>query len=516
MRQHYLLGVDIGTYASKAVITTAGGQIVGSLVKPHRLDIPRQGWAEHDAEAVWWGDFVHLTRRLLATTGIRPQDIAAVACSSIAPDVLPVDAECRPLRPGGILYGVDTRAAQEIAALEADLGVDAIFAQTGNSLSAQSTGPKILWLKQHEPDVYRRAHKFVTATSFLVARLTGRFVVDHLTGSFTAPLYDFRRRRYDTNFCPTIVDLDRLPELRWATEIAGAVTPAAAAQTGLAAGTPVTVGTSDAAAEAVSVGVTQPGQMMLMYGSTLFFIQVLDQPLTDPRLWAAPYLFEGSSALLAGMSTSGSLTRWLRDLLAAGLVQAEQDATDPGHESAYTVLTREAAAVPAGCEGLVVLPYFSGERTPINDPQARGVYFGLTLAHTRAHLYRAALEGIGHGVRHHLDVMRSIHATPGEIIAVGGGAQSDLWLQIVSDICGVDQTLPAVVLGASYGDAFLAALGVGLAAGPDDIRHWLAPARRVRPQPATAALYARYHAIYLRLYQQNQATMHELTQLAQH
>ncbi len=222
-----------------------------------------------------------------------------------------MDAECRPLRPGGILYGVDTRAAAEIAELEAALGVDAIFAKTGNSLSAQTTGPKILWLKRHEPEVYRRAYKFVTATSFLVARLTGNFVVDQLTGSFCAPLYDFRRRAYDDSLSREIVELERLPELRWANEIAGTVTPAAAAQTGLAAGTPVTVGTSDAAAEAVSVGVTAPGQMMLMYGSTIFFIEVLDQPITDERLWATPYLFEGTSALLAGMATSGALTRWL-------------------------------------------------------------------------------------------------------------------------------------------------------------------------------------------------------------
>ncbi|MDI9548028.1 MAG: FGGY-family carbohydrate kinase [Chloroflexota bacterium] len=163
---------------------------------------------------------------------------------------------------------------------------------------------------------------------------------------------------------------------------------------------------------------------------------------------------------------------------------------------------------------MVVVPYFSGERTPINDPRARGVYFGLTLAHTRAHLYRAALEGIGHGVRHHLDVMRSIEAMPSEVIAVGGGAKSDLWLQIVSDICQVQQTVPAVVLGASYGDAFLAGLGAGLFDAPDAIHGWLANARTVTPNRALAALYDRYHDIYLRLYQQNRQAMHELHKLA--
>ena len=510
MPPQYLLGVDIGTYESKGVLTTAEGEIIAVEVRPHRLVIPRQGWAEHDAEDVWWGDFVALTRRLLAVTEINPKHIAGIGCSAIAPDVLPVDAECNPLRSGGILYGIDTRAAAEIADLEAALGVDAIFTKAGNALSAQAIGPKILWLKRHEPEVYRRAHRFVTATSFLVARLTGNYAVDQLTGSFSAPLYDFERRAYDDSLSREIVELERLPELRWANEIAGVVTPAAAAQTGLAAGTPVIVGTSDAGAEAVSVGVTAPGQMMLMYGSTIFFIEVLSRPVTDERLWAAPYLFEGTSALLAGMATSGALTRWFRDQLAPDLAAVEE----AGGENAYAALTRAAASVPPGSEGLVVLPYFSGERTPINDPRARGVYFGLTLAHTRAHLYRAALEGIGHGVRHHLDVMRSIEAMPSEVIAVGGGAKSDLWLQIVSDICQVQQTVPAVVLGASYGDAFLAGLGAGLFDAPDAIHGWLANARTVTPNRALAALYDRYHDIYLRLYQQNRQAMHELHDLA--
>ena len=503
------MGVDIGTYESKGVITTLDGVILDAQVAPHEMLIPRQGWAEHDVEKVWWGDFVTITRRLLAATGLDPKAIAAIGCSAIAPAVLPVDRACRPLRPGAILYGVDTRAAAEIADLEAALGVDVIFAKTGNSLSAQSIGPKILWLKRHEPEVYRRAYKFVTASTFLVARLTGNFVVDQLTGSFSAPLYDFARRAYDDSLSRDIVALDRLPALRWASEIAGTVTRAAGAQTGLAAGTPVIVGTSDAAAEAVSVGVTAPGQMMLMYGSTIFLIEVLDQPVTDERLWATPYLFQNSSALLAGMSTSGALTRWFRDSLAPDLIQHEE----AGGEAAYSALTAAAAKVAPGSEGLLTLPYFSGERTPINDPRARGVFFGLTLAHSRGHLYRATLEGIGHGVRHHLDVMRAIEAMPSEIIAVGGGTQSELWLQVVSDICQIEQKVPAVVLGASYGDAFLAGLGAGIFTTPNHIQDWLQTARTVQPNRGLQALYDKYHQLYIALYQQNKRAMHALHEL---
>jgi len=510
MKGKYLLGIDVGTYESKGVIVNLDGEVVSTQVSPHQMDIPHQGWAEHDPEKVWWGDFVNITQRLLADSSVDAADIAGVGCSAIAPDVLPVDKNCNPLRKGGILYGVDTRATEEIAELEAEIGADVIFKKTGNMLSSQATGPKILWLKKNEPEIYKKAYKFVTASTFLVARLTGNFVIDHLTGSFCLPLYDFEKRVWDDSLTKGVVDLGRLPELRWADEVAGTVTAEAAAVTGLKQGTPVVVGTADAASEAVSVGVVSAGQMMLMYGSTIFIIEVLDKPVTDERLWANPYLFEGTSALLAGMATSGALTRWFRDKIAVDLVAAEED----GGENAYAALTAEAMDIPAGSEGLVVLPYFSGERTPINDPKARGVIFGLTLAHTRAHMFKASLEGIGYGVRHHFDVMKEIGAEPREVIAVGGGTKSPLWLQVVSDISQKPQLVPAVTLGASYGDAFLAGMGAGVFSSSHDIAKWLKDIRIVEPNPALKDTYDRYQELYLELYKQNKELMHRVRALA--
>lgn len=510
MADQYLLGVDIGTYESKGVITNLAGNVISIQVSPHEMHIPEQGWAEHDPEAVWWGDFVDIVGRLIEDAGIEPEQIIGVGVSAIAPDVLPVDREGNPLREGGILYGVDTRAADEIVELNEQIGEQRIFEKTGNMLSAQSTGPKILWLKNHEPDTYREAYKFVTATTFIVARLTGRYVIDHLTGSFCLPLYDLEKRQWDDELTKDIVELERLPELAWASEIAGTVTAEAARLTGLAEGTPVTVGTADAASEAVSVGVVKPGQLMLMYGSTVFMIEVLDKPLKDERLWATPYVFPGTSALLAGMATSGSLTRWFRDKLAVDLVQAEAD----GGELAYSAITAEAAAVPPGSEGLVVLPYFSGERTPINDPRARGVIFGLTLAHTRAHMFRATLEGISYGIEHHFDIMKQIGAEPVEVVAVGGGTKSPLWLQCVSDVTQLPQKVPAVTTGASYGNAFLAGLAVGAFDSYNDINEWLRDIRAVEPDPAAASVYAPYYEIYLELYQQTKDLMHRIRKLA--
>lgn len=510
MADKYLLGIDIGTYESKGVITTVDGEIVSTQVRPHDLTIPRQGWAEHDAESIWWGDFVTLSRRLLGQTGIAPEAIQAVGCSAIGPCLLPVDANANPLREGGILYGIDTRATDEIVELEERLGRDLIFEKTGNQLSSQMVGPKILWLKRNEPEVYAKAHKFITSTAFIVARLTGNFVMDHLTAAAWAPLYDFHNQTWNEELCDGIVEPARLPNLGWGDELAGTVTAKAAEETGLAAGTPVIVGTVDAPAEAVSVGVTSPGQMMLMYGSTVFMIEVLDRPLSDERLWAVPYVFEGTSCLEAGMATSGALTRWFRDKLARELIAIEEETG----ENAYGALTEAAAEVPAGSEGVLVLPYFSGERTPINDPRARGVFFGLTLAHSRAHMYRAVLEGIAYGIKHHIEVLDSIDAKPTEIAAVGGGTKSDLWLQIVSDVTGLPQRVPAVTTGASYGDAFLAGLGTNIFSSYNDIDRWVRDERIVEPRAEHAELYEKYYRLYRDLYTQTKGIMHELHSLA--
>jgi xylulokinase len=501
-----LLGVDVGTYESKGVLVTVDGEVRATATRPHQVHFPQAGWAEHDPEETWWGDVVSVIQQLLRTPGVEPAHVKGVAISAIGPDVLPIDEDLRPLRMG-ILYGVDTRAVREIEEMNARHGEQRIFDASANALSSQATGPKILWLKHNEPDVYRRARWFVDATSFIVARLTGRVVVDHFSAGSHHPTYDPWRHTWNEELCRGVVEVDRLPELAWSDELAGELTPAAAEATGLLPGTPVTTGTIDAGAEALSVGVSRPGQMMLMYGSTIFIIQVTDNDQArDARLWAAPYLFEGTWCLLAGMATSGSLTRWFRDNLAPDLVATEEQ----GGEAAYAALMREATAAPAGSAGVLVLPYFSGERTPINDPRARGVIFGLSLIHTRGDLYRATLEGMGHGIRQHVDLFTELGAAPDVIRAVGGGTQNPVWLQSVCDISGVSQEVAPLTIGASYGDALLAGLATGLVSSPAVMDDWQGAARTVVPDPATAGIYAPLHELYGSLYDATKEHMHRL------
>jgi xylulokinase len=265
------------------------------------------------------------------------------------------------------------------------------------------------------------------------------------------------------------------------------------------------VGTADAAAEAVAAGVVEPGDTMLMYGSTLFFIQICSSLPESSVLWPTVYLEPESYALAAGMSTTGALTRWFRDNFAGAETAAEAD----GGPNAYEALAEEASRVLPGSDGLLVLPYFSGERSPINDPLARGVVAGLSLSHSRAHLDRAVLEGVAYGIRQNLETMAAAGAPPKRLVAIGGGAKNALWLQIVSDVTGREQVVQATP-GASYGDAILAAMGVGTLPAMSAARDWIGPGTTVAPSPADSSTYERGYRLYTELYDTTKSVIHEL------
>lgn len=498
MMAELLLGIDVGTYSSKGVLVTPAGEVVKSAVVEHGLDIPQAGWAEQDADAVWWHDVKALCRKLLDKAPYSGKDVAAVALSAIGPCLVPLDGQGRPLRKG-ILYGIDTRASEEIALLNAELGEADILDFSGMALTSQAIGPKILWLKRREPEIWAQTARLTTASSYLVYRLTGEHVIDRHTASHYMPLFDIRSLQWSERFAAAIAPLSMLPRLAWSDEQAGEVTQTAAAETGLQPGTPVAVGAVDALSEAISVGVTQPGDLMIMYGSTTFFILVLDRPLPNPTTWTTAGAFAGQYNLAAGMATTGALTRWFRDELGKDL---------PADE-AYAALFAEAKAIPAGAEGLLVLPYFSGERTPINDPKARGVIAGLSLHHRRAHLFRAVLEGVSLGIRDNLEAFRALGAPITRLVAVGGGTKGDTWVQITSDVTGEPQALPVTTIGASFGDAFLAGL-VGGHLKHEDLARWVGAARTVTPDPTLKPLYDARYALYRHLYSATREIVHAL------
>ena len=490
----FFLGIDIGTYESKGILTDKDGNVIASATNPHKMLVPEPGWAEHRPEEDWWNDFVKITKKILKASKINPGDISCIATSAIGPCMLPVSYEGDPLM-NAVLYGVDTRAEKEIKELNREIGKEKILQNCGNALTSQSVGPKILWLKKNCPEIYKKAGKILSSTSYLVQKLTGESVIDHYTAANFTPLYDIKNLKWTDALTKNIIEIERLPKLMWTTEIAGYVSKAASKETGLAIETPVTVGTIDAAAEAISVGVCSAGDMMMMYGSTIFIIQVTNEKIIDGRLWYAPWLFKGLHGSMAGLATSGTLTHWFRDNFAKEIPK----------DKAFEILAAEAAQSPPGSKGLIVLPYFSGERTPIHDPKARGTIFGLDLTHNRGDIFRAFLEGIAMGTAQVFETYEAIGQKPKKVMAVGGGTKNNIWMQATSDFSQIDQVISEKSTGASYGNAFLAALAVG-AVSQRDITNWNPALSKIKTQHST--LHAEKNKLFRQLYERSKEIAH--------
>ncbi len=499
-----VIGIDIGTYSSKGVVCLADGSLIAEARVEHGVSIPAPGRLEHDADALWWHDFVELSRRLGARLP-REARIAAVGLSAIGPCLLPVDRSGHPLRPA-ILYGADNRAADQLARLEHGRRA-AIARLSGTHMTSQAVGPKIMWLIENEPEVVSRTAKLMTAAGYLVLRLTGEYWTDHHNASYFAPFYDIRRARWDLRFADGMVSSEWLPPLRWPSEVVGQVTQDAAAATGIPAGTPVLAGTTDGAAEAIGAGVIHPGDLMLSYGSTSALVLVLDSLQTAKPLWATRGSWPDEYVLTAALSTSGSITTWCREQFAREFpLDGPRDAG-----AAYEQLSREAEESTLGARGLLLLPYFSGERSPFNDANARGVIAGLSLSHRRGDVYRAILEGTAFGIRHNLETMVDSGAVPRRTVAVGGGTASRLWLQIVSDVTGLVQEIPDRAIGAAYGDAYLAASAVGLLDGGfSGRRSWTRILDRVEPDPQRTERYEPKYGLYRTLYESTKQIVHTL------
>lgn len=505
MSSSYLLGVDIGTYSSKGVLVDLQGNVIASHVILHKMSMPEAGHFEHDAVEIWWHDFVVICKNILTASKIDPKDILGIGTSGIGACVLPVDKEGKPLRPA-ILYGIDTRATQEIDQLNQYIGEENIYARNGSYLSSQACGPKMLWIRNHEPEVFNRTHKFLTSEAFLVFKLTRKFSIDILTASDYNPFFDLEKKEWIKEYCELAAPPETLPELYWSCDVVGKVTKEAAQITGLSEGTPVIAGTTDSPAEAISAGLALDGDLMIMFGSSVFFILKTSKLARTKKFWFSNDLEPGSFAFQGGMSTAGSLTHWFREQFGQPEVKQEK-ATGV---NAYTALAELAASSPPGANGLIALPYFEGERTPIHDPYARGAFFGLSLKHTRADMLRALLESVAFGIRHNLEAMHAegIHAK--RILAVGGGTKNKPWMQAVCDAASIEMFIPEQQIGASYGDAFMAGVGIGAFSDLSEVSAWVTYKDIIKPDPKTKAIYDRNYMIYRKLYEQSAHLMHWL------
>jgi xylulokinase len=498
----YLLGVDVGTTGAKAVLATGAGRIVAQHTTEYGFLTPRPLWAEQWPR-VWLDGLSGAVRGVLGSAGIPPARVQAMAVSSLyGGSGIPVDEKLEPLRP--CLIWLDRRAQAQTDWVRSALPLDQLFAVTGNGVDSYYGFTKILWVKEREPEVWKRVRWLLPPNAWLVHRLTGQLAVDHSSAGNIGGVYDIRRRRWSEEITRALgIARDLFPErLVASSEVVGTLHAEGAERTGLPTGTPVCAGGVDAAVATLSAGVFRGGQHVAMMGTSMCWGFVHQQAPREPGFVSMPYVLrpETTTYTFGGASTAGAVVKWFRDELGR---PAEAGAGSGARLESYADLDARAARLPAGSDGLLLLPYFMGERSPIWDARARGTLVGLTLFHTRAHVYRAFLEGVAYALRHNIEAgQRAGYPLDRDLSVVGGGAKSELWSSILASVTGRPVRAAAAGGEAALGDAMLAALGVGLA---DEARleGWVGSAelyRRHAPEPRDAAVYDRFFEEYVALY----------------
>lgn len=479
----YLLTIDVGTSSTKTALWDETGSIVAESVSAYSLQRPHPLWAEIEAE-IWWDAVCSTIEQVIS--GINPHDIAGIGVDSVGWTLIPVDTTGTPLSPA--MIWLDRRAEQEAAWLKAIPEADRLVYLAANPLDAAYITPKLLWLKQHQPQIFDRSTQFLSATGFIVACLTGEFTCD-MTQAYGNHFFDITQERWDEWAASVIgVSLEKMPPLYTPTEIVGAVTATASSQTGLPVNIPVIAGCLDAAAGALGAGVTRLGQTNEQGGQAGGFAVSVDRIVVEPQLIFSHHVIRGQYLLQAGTVGGGSLS-WFRNIV--------------GNANAlsFEALSLEVQQASPGSEGLIFLPYMAGERTPLWNSQARGVFFGLSYKTTRADMIRAVMEGCAFAVRDNLAVAEAKGVMVTEFLGSGGAIQSAVWCQIKADVYGV----PLVVArrsdggegGHSLGLFALTAAGLGYADDIGECVERLLPNRQVfEPSPSRYELYEELFSIY--------------------
>lgn len=505
--KEYLIGVDIGTLGSKGVIIDNDGNILNSCFIEHGINVIRPGWVEQDPEQTYYGDFKTIVRYLISKTGVSPSRIVGVGVSSLSPDACPIDIDGNFVRPA-IIY-MDRRATEECKMVEQTIGKREVVQRTGNAVDPYFAGYKMLWMMNNEPENYKRTWKFLNACKYVVYKITGVPSVDISNAALTAPFYDIHKREWSEEICSKLgFDREKLPEVYDLGEIIAHTSRRTSSDTMLPEGIPVVSCSVDGLMSFFSVGCLEPGDAVLMYGTTGVMGIVSEKPTWDPRLLNTFY-FGGKTIHAAAMIASGALVRWFRDQF--GFLEKEVERQSD--VSAYSLLDKMAEKIPPGSDGLVILPYFMGERTPIWDPAARGVVVGLTLYHTRNHVFRALLESVGYGLKQHIDVAKELGISIKRIVAVNGGARSRVWRQIISDITGMPQFYSSKAGGAPFGDAFLAGVAVKVFDRLEAVRNYVVMDDETYPIAENTKRYHELYNVYTSLYPKLKTEMHALSVL---
>ncbi|MFZ0014363.1 MAG: xylulokinase [Acidimicrobiia bacterium] len=490
----HVLGLDISTTATKAVLVDDGGAVIAVGSSSYDYVIPRPTWSEQDPQ-LWWDATIEAIRAVLTETGVEPGDIAAIGLTGQMHGSVLLDRDDDVVRPA--LLWNDQRTAEECDQIREMIGRERLIATTGNDALTGLTSPKLLWVRNNEPENWDRVSTVLLPKDYVRFRLTGSHALDVAGGSGTG-LFDLAERTWSLDILDALsLSHTLFPPTFEGPEVTGSVTDGAAGATGLLAGTPVVAGGGDQSANAVGVGAVAGGMLALSLGTSGVVFAASDRPNIEPeaRVQAFCHAVPGRWHMMGVMLSAAGSLRWLRDALSPG--------------TAFDVLVDGAAEVAAGADGLIFLPYLSGERTPYPDPKARGAFVGLTTSHDLRHMTRAVLEGVAFGLRDGLDLMVGAGvARPESIRASGGGTRSELWCQILADTLEARIDTPLTEEGAAYGAGLLAAVAAGHYPSVDAAADALIEVSpRAEPGP-DAAVYREIHPRFQGLYPALRPTFH--------
>ncbi|MFO7533763.1 MAG: FGGY family carbohydrate kinase [Candidatus Limnocylindrales bacterium] len=509
-----LLGADYGTGGAKVALIDDSGVQLGYAFEEYPIHTDHPGWSEHDAPR-YWDAFCRMTRKVLAETGVDPADIRGVATSSALPSVVLVDHHGAPLPRAYNL--MDRRATAEVAWVAEHIGASRVFGITANRLEDHPVLMNVLWERNNHPQRYRTIAKVLTIDGFINFKLTGASTA-HFSAAPFYGVYDILARRFDTDLLEAMgVDPALMPELCRCEDVIGEITSAAAAECGLAAGTPVAGGQVDCNAGWLQGGAIEPGDIQMNLGTAgNFGIIHRSREFLFSRSGAAsinfPYTVDSDTTYITvpTTTTGGGTLRYLRDRFSALEVERER----AGGPDAYDVLNEQAAAVPRGAEGLLFLPYLMGERTPIWDVNARGVLFGLSLNHGKGHLVRAAMEGVAFALYHSFETLSEAGLEINYPLVLNeGGAKSVLWRRIITDVFGVGTVLLERRTGAPYGDAILAGVATGIFDDFSVARRWATTIDPMEPDSEAHADYMQRFALFKQVYQDLKGDFVELARI---
>lgn len=484
----YILAHDLGTTGDKATLFDDSGSVVASTFAPYVTAYPHPGWAEQDA-AEWWRAVCDSTRALLSESDIASGDVAAVSFSGMMNGALLVDARGEPLHPA--IIWADQRATAEAQFLAECCGFEEVYYRTGHRPGASYTAAKALWLKRHRPDLYARTAQILQAKDYAAYKLSGVFATDCSDASSTN-LFDLEKGTWAEDIVKAVgLDLSKLPPVCPSTTVIGRVTPSAAAETGLLSGTPVVIGGGDGACATVGAGSVQPGEAYTYVGSSSWIAVTATRPLYDPqmRTFTFAHLVPGLYFPTGTMQCAGGSLDWLVRLLGDGDV------------SLYDDLIAAAEKVPPGARGLLFLPYLIGERSPHWNPLARGAFVGLTLAHGRAEMARAVLEGVALNLKAILVAFLEQGLPIQAMRLIGGGVRNPLWRQILADVYELPILRPALLTEAtSLGAAIAGGVGVGLFPDFEVVHRFVRVEEGESPDPEHCQQYGVLYDLFRQAY----------------